>query len=95
MSLTQAEVDALPDGTRVRIKWTGGNGPHEYTTRRNEYGVTMAVVEPGVEDPIDFVFAKVYRGVNGLSDRDHERYSRWQASLKDRPTKPEVSNGEG
>jgi hypothetical protein len=28
--LTQQEVDALPSGTRVSIKWAGGNGPHEY-----------------------------------------------------------------
>lgn len=28
--LTQSEVDALPEGTRVLIKWSGGNGPWEY-----------------------------------------------------------------
>lgn len=28
--LTQEEVDALPSGTRVVVKWCGGNGPHEY-----------------------------------------------------------------
>lgn len=29
-ALTQEEVDALPDGTKVLITWSGGNGPHEY-----------------------------------------------------------------
>lgn len=29
--LTQADVDALPEGARVWVKWSGGNGPHLYT----------------------------------------------------------------
>lgn len=28
--LTKAQVDALADGARVMIKWSGGNGPWEY-----------------------------------------------------------------
>lgn len=28
--LTQAEVDALPEGTEIWVKWSGGNGPHRY-----------------------------------------------------------------
>jgi hypothetical protein len=28
--LTQEEVNALPDGTAVCIKWAGGNGPFTY-----------------------------------------------------------------
>ena len=28
--LTEAEVGALPEGTRVVVIWTGGNGPHRY-----------------------------------------------------------------
>lgn len=32
-ALTQAEVDALPDGTRILVTWSGGNGPHEYVVR--------------------------------------------------------------
>jgi hypothetical protein len=35
--LSQQQVNELPDGTRVVITWTGGNGPHIYTTR-NWYG---------------------------------------------------------
>lgn len=30
-SLTQAQVDALPTGTKVTIKWSDGNGPWTYT----------------------------------------------------------------
>jgi hypothetical protein len=33
--LTQGEVDALPDGARVSVRWSGGNGPHEYTVERH------------------------------------------------------------
>lgn len=28
--LTQEQADALPAGTRVAVRWSGGNGPHEY-----------------------------------------------------------------
>lgn len=28
--LTQEEIDLLPAGTRVRVMWDGGDGPHEY-----------------------------------------------------------------
>jgi hypothetical protein len=31
--LTPAQVAALPDGTAVMIKWSGGNGPHRYYLR--------------------------------------------------------------
>ena len=29
--LTQQDVDNLPEGTNVAVKWSGGNGPHIYT----------------------------------------------------------------
>src|SRR4051812_26329306 len=32
--LTPQEVAALPDGTEVMVRWTGGNGPHGYKIRR-------------------------------------------------------------
>jgi len=32
--LTQAEVNALPNGAKVLILWSGGNGPHKYTLQR-------------------------------------------------------------
>jgi len=34
--LTYDEVAALPDGTRIMVKWGGGNGPHEYTLLHHE-----------------------------------------------------------
>ena len=37
MLLTQEQVDALPDGTQVFVKWAGGNGPHEYSIGRDEF----------------------------------------------------------
>jgi len=33
--LTQDDINALLDGTEVLIKWSGGNGPHEYTIKRH------------------------------------------------------------
>lgn len=32
--LTQDEVDAIPEGTKVVITWSGGNGPFEYTIEK-------------------------------------------------------------
>lgn len=40
--LTQVEVDALPDGARVIIRWgVSGDGPHEYAVQRVD-GVVWA-----------------------------------------------------
>jgi hypothetical protein len=36
--LTLAEVEALPDGTRVYVKWSGGNGPFWYVIRDDKWG---------------------------------------------------------
>ena len=36
---TQEEVNNLPDGTKVMITWSGGNGPWEYIIRQTEHGV--------------------------------------------------------
>lgn len=33
--LTQEQVDALPMGALVLVKWSGGNGPHEYLIQRH------------------------------------------------------------
>lgn len=45
--LTQEEVNALPDGTRVIITWPNGNGPWEYVIEK-PFGMTMvATVEAG------------------------------------------------
>lgn len=41
MLLTQEEVDALPDGTKVMVLWSGGNGPFEYILKKID-GITHA-----------------------------------------------------
>jgi hypothetical protein len=41
--LTQAEVDALPEGTAVEVVWSGGNGPHRYLLVRDDRGRSYAV----------------------------------------------------
>jgi hypothetical protein len=48
--LTQEEVDALPTGTRVMIKWAWGNGPWEYEIL-NYHGQAMAVATHPTIDP--------------------------------------------
>lgn len=40
--LTQSEVDALDEGTKVLIVWGGGNGPHEYTIHKPWEGHSWA-----------------------------------------------------
>ncbi len=36
--LNQAEVEALPVGTKVFVKWSGGNGPYWYVIRATKWG---------------------------------------------------------
>lgn len=44
--LSQAQVDALPDGSAIEVVWSGGNGPHLYLTESRD-GETFAVVAVG------------------------------------------------
>src|SRR5229473_6032092 len=55
--LTQAEVDALTDGTLVEVVWSGGNGPHIYQLT-HERGQTLVGPLPGktgIKHSIKFV----------------------------------------
>jgi len=36
--LTRAEVEALPVGTKVFVKWSGGNGPYWYVIGADKWG---------------------------------------------------------
>lgn len=36
--LTQVEVDLLPEGAHVVVRWSGGNGPFPYTVSRDKWG---------------------------------------------------------
>lgn len=59
--LTQEEVDALPTGTRVWIKWSGGNGPHQYEiTSKDGFAY---IVSGSRTDRVDLV------GENSASNR--------------------------
>lgn len=40
--LTAEEVEKLPNGTKVIITWSGGNGPHRYVIQRIRYGTIIA-----------------------------------------------------
>lgn len=37
--ITHKQAETLPDGTRVRVTWNGGNGPHEYVIDVDRFGV--------------------------------------------------------
>lgn len=62
--LTQEEVNALPDGTKIVVTWSGGNGPAVYTVRQVKwegdyrYSVAMYKTRAGAEietGDLDFV----------------------------------------
>lgn len=39
--LTQEQVDSLPDGAEIYVKWSGGNGPAKYeiSSKPSEFGI--------------------------------------------------------
>lgn len=49
--ITADEANALPHGTLVWIRWSGGNGPHTYTIER--HGSIVCVNE--TRTPLTFV----------------------------------------
>lgn len=34
MALTEQQIAELPEGTRVVVTWSGGNGPHTYSVHQ-------------------------------------------------------------
>lgn len=38
MALTLSQIKDLKSGDRVRVTWSGGNGPHEYVISRRADG---------------------------------------------------------
>lgn len=63
--LTQAECDALPVGAKVRVTWSGGNGPHEYYISQHWGG--YACVDNAYHDPLNFVGKKPLTTVELIS----------------------------
>lgn len=45
-ALTKDELDQLPDGTSIKVTWSGGNGPHKYVLRRH-YSTPWAAMPDG------------------------------------------------
>ena len=43
--LTPDGIRALPDGSRVVVTWSGGNGPCRYWTERSRDGSILACVD--------------------------------------------------
>lgn len=58
MSLTRAEVEALPEGTRVVVTWSGGNGPHVYRITRRLGDVSVDTDPPSYAHSLGYVGEK-------------------------------------
>ncbi len=64
--LTQEQVDVLPPGKVVAVKWSGGNGPHLYVIWHNKSGMTIA----GQNTPGSGPHGSIVRaGENRFNDR--------------------------
>lgn len=46
--LTADEVADLPEGTPITVRWSGGNGPHDYVIAVDHNGERYAA---GLDDP--------------------------------------------
>ena len=44
--LTQQEAEHLPEGSKVRITWSGGNGPHNYVIHIDKWGNPQIFYQP-------------------------------------------------
>lgn len=60
MSLTLREASALREGELVRVKWSGGNGPHLYRIRRWEDGTVWAVSPRKLADGEDYLVDRIF-----------------------------------
>lgn len=77
--LTQEQVNNLPDGAMVIIKWSGGNGPYLYT-RTTRYGSPYC---PETQHGIDFVGKEKYHTQVFLPTKDTELEDFQKGLLKD------------
>lgn len=72
--LTREQADALPDGARVEVNWSGGNGPHEYVVRRIRdavYVECLGTYGRGIQHRLDFVgTARPFTLVRRLPDEN-------------------------
>jgi hypothetical protein len=68
--LSAEDVERLPEGARVVVIWSGGNGPHEYVIAVDRYGRRYAGSPPRFAvDPNDRM-----RWYNPLTFVGVERY---------------------
>ena len=63
--LTREEVEALPSGTTLCIKWAGGNGPWAYVLGRTATGLLTLTTPGGAV----LLFEPVY-----VADIGHKRW---------------------
>ena len=68
--LTQEEVNALPNGTKIMVKWSGGHGPYEYFVV-NRHGDAFAVTD---KDRTSWGHRLEFVGKNRFNDRVFIRY---------------------
>lgn len=41
-TLSEQDLRQLPEGTRILVTWSGGNGPHVYVLRFDAWGAPFA-----------------------------------------------------
>jgi hypothetical protein len=51
--LSAEDAEHLPEGARVVVIWSGGNGPHEYVIAVDRYGRRYVVSPRYADDPDD------------------------------------------
>lgn len=51
--LTRQEAEALPDGTKVRVTWSGGNGPFFYKIRVDKWGNRQISLDGTLRSEVD------------------------------------------
>lgn len=55
--LTQEQVDGLPDGTPIRVKWSGSSHFANYILRRSESGSVYAEYRGAFAGFLDYISA--------------------------------------
>ncbi len=76
------DVERLPDGTRIRVTWCGGNGPHEYVIAVDRHGGRYAARNVDPDDPFRWYNRLTFVGV----ERYHTRV--WADSVPAGVTPP-------
>lgn len=67
--LSPEEVERLPEGTHVRVTWSGGNGPHAYVIAVDERSQRYAARNDDPDDPFRWYNPITYVGTGPVRTR--------------------------